>query len=157
VKSLEIVAHCHATEEPERVRQALLNVLPPPIRDAVKIEEEHLEGYYHNPILRMRIAIGEDLALSVLKYIVCQLSDSDRRYLELTLEQRYDRKSNRLFVRLDKQEAYLGSLTLNDGSDTIRVAISFSIARSLEEVRKLIEALCREDHDSSDRSAAPNT
>lgn len=155
VKSVELVAHCHATEDPDRVKQALLNILPPQLRKSVRISEEHLQGYYHNPITRLRIVIEGDAALEVLRYVLCNLSDSDRKYLMLSLEQRYDRKSNRLFLRLDKQEAYLGTIVLSDGSDTVRISVSFSISRSLKDVEALLRTLCGDEDGSA--SGSPST
>ena len=139
VEEIEIVAHCHATEDESKVLKALLNVLPPDLRSLVETRVERLTGYYGNPITRIVIRLRRDHALEALRYIVSNLSEVDRRYLLDSLEQRYDRRSNRLFIRLDKQEAYLGRLALSEGSDTVRISISFSIARSIDEVRRLLE------------------
>jgi len=141
---LDLVTHCHATEDPEKVKKAILNVLPPELRSAVNVSEVVLEGYYGNPIIRMGVVLRGEDAEKAFKYVIRSLSEGDRGYLLLSLEQRYDRKSNKLYLRLDKQEAYLGRLVLNDGSDTIRISASFSIVRSLDEVRKYIEEILRE-------------
>lgn len=152
VEEIEIVVHCHATEDESKVMKALLNVLPPDLRNTVETRIERFTGYYGNPITRIIARVGRDRALDVLKYIVSSLSEVDKRYLLESLEQRYDRRSNRLFLRLDKQEAFLGRLALSDGSDTVRISISFSIARSVDEVRRLLEEVMSLGKDA-DRSA----
>ncbi|NPA97650.1 MAG: hypothetical protein GXO32_08635 [Crenarchaeota archaeon] len=144
IESIEIVAHCHATENPEKVKQAIVNILPPELRGRARIVEQRLTGYFRNPITRLVLVLHRDEAAETLKHILSRLPEHDRRYLLLSLDQRYDRKSNKLFLRLDKQEAYLGNLVLSEGSDTVRVSVSFSIARSAEDVRSLLEALLGE-------------
>jgi len=149
VESLELVTHCHATEDPEKVKQALLNLLPPDLRNRVAVHEQRLSGYFHNPIVRMQIVLHRDEALESFRYVLCRLPEYDRRYLLLSLEQRYDRRANKLFLRVDKQEAYMGRIALNEGSDTIRLSVSFSLVRSIDEVRSLLESLCKGSEDAS--------
>ena len=134
-----ISTHCHATEDLERVKNALLNVIPEDLRSSAKFVVQELKGYYGNPITRISTSFRGENAEKVLKYILSKLPDHDKNYLLYSLEQRYDKKSNKVFIRLNKQEAYLGTLTLYEGSDAIKVVASFSIIRSLDEVRKYLE------------------
>ena len=155
VENLELVAHCHATEDVEKVKRALMNLIPPDVRPRAMISEQRLSGYFHNPITRISVVVLKEDALTTLKYIISRMEPHDRNYLLLSLEQRYDRKSNKLFFRVDKKEAFMGNVVLSDGSDTIRVAVSFSLARSLREVEALIRSLASGEG-NEDRSTNPS-
>lgn len=139
-----ISTHCHATEDLEKVRRALVNVLPPELRSAVKLHTEILHGYYGNPIVKLETRIKGDDAHMVIRYILSLISDGDQRYLLNSLNMRYDAKDNELFIRLDKQEAYLGNIVLYEGNDSIKITVSFSMTRSVDAVREFLERILRE-------------
>jgi len=154
---VEIATHCHATEDLEKVKHAILNLLPEDLRKRIDIKYQELRGYYGNPIIRLNITIRGREALDVAKYILSCLPPHDRRYLIYSIDQRYDKHSNKLYIRLNKQDSYLGTPTLYDGSDVIRVVFSFSIVRSEDEVKRLIESLVEEIESASIESRSTNT
>ncbi len=145
MESIELTTHCHATEDLDKVRKALLNVIPSELRPILQnyVSTETFSGYYGNPITRLRLVVPSNYAEQVLLHILCSLPKFDREYLLTTLEQRYDSRANKLYLRLSKQEAYLGTLSLYDGGDAVRIVVSFSIVRSIDEVRKLLEELVK--------------
>lgn len=154
---VEITTHCHATEDLEKVKYAVLNLLPEELRKGVEIKYQELKGYYGNPIIRLSVTIRGPEALDVAKYILSRLPPHDRRYLIYSIEQRYDKHNNKLYIRLSKQDSYLGTPTLYDGSDVIRVVFSFSITRSEDEVKRLIESLVEEIEGAVAESRSTNT
>ncbi len=137
--------HCHATEDLEKVKKALMNSIPLELRSIADIHSEILHGYHGNPIVKLEVRFKGDDALNVIKYIISMLSDVDRRYLLNSLDIRYNRKDNKLFLRLDKQEAYLGNISLYEGDDSIKVSISFSMIRSIDAVKEFLERMLMED------------
>jgi len=144
VTEITITTHCHATEDIEKVKKAFLNVIPRELHGSTKIDIEVLHGYYGNPITKLKSRFENDEAVQVLKHILSLLSKSDISYLLSSLELRYNKKSNKIYLRLDKQAAYLGRLALYEGDDAIVVEISFSVLKSLEAVKEYINKLYME-------------
>lgn len=121
--SAELTAFAHATEEPDRVKQALLNSLPGDSRGELEgwVTTALLKGYYGNPILVFKLRVEEpEKASVVLRWIIENLPPEDVALLNRTLEQRID-GSGHLYIRLDKQQAFLGRIRVYDGDDVIRV------------------------------------
>jgi len=138
VVEVEISANCHATEDEDKVLSALKNLVSPNIRSAIHVEELSFTGYYGNPIKRFVIKIRGEEAEEVARYVLSSLGDVDREILLSTFESRYDRRSSKLYLRVNKQEAYLGRLRLYDGSDAIRVVVSFAHGKDVPTVKHYI-------------------
>jgi len=140
VTSVYFEAHCHATEDVGKVRAAMLNLIPPSLRGSIKITQERVEGYYGNPIVVMRAAVG-DGAEEVVEYLSNLMSVYDRRELSDTLALRVD-DSNNFYVRVDKQWAYRGEARVADHDDVIKIRISLSSRiRGLVAVREALAQL----------------
>ncbi|MEB3816503.1 MAG: hypothetical protein LRS46_00970 [Desulfurococcales archaeon] len=131
----------HATEDKERVMKALMELFPEDVRESVTVEEEVLEGHYGNPIIKIVARVKGEHARRTLNYILSRLSNVDINAMSNTLEDRVD-KEGTLYFRLSKQEAYLGSLTLYEADDVIRISVHFEGNRSkaLKEYRKILGA-----------------
>uniref|UniRef100_A0A7C2VG21 Exosome protein n=1 Tax=Ignisphaera aggregans TaxID=334771 RepID=A0A7C2VG21_9CREN len=141
VSRVTIQTHSHATEDLDKVMQSILNILPPSLRNNITIERETLRGFYRNPIYRLKVVLGKDQALEFLKNLFKLMNESDKRILISSLDMRYNRKSNEMFIRLSKQDAYQGTVTLYEGDDAIKISIAFAYKRSLNSVRQIIEKL----------------
>ncbi len=126
-----------------KVRKALLNLLPQELR-SVRISEEVLEGHYGNEIRVFNVELRGDEAFKALKHIICSLSQSDRNALLLSLALRLGDVKSHLHLRLDKQEAYLGTITLRDGSDIIKFSVTIDGCRKLDDVKNFLDELIRE-------------
>lgn len=141
VKSLELRAYVHATEERERVLKALRSVLGEEFWSTAVVLEERYEGHYGNPVtvLTVRLPSAEQAA-TALKSILSRLSNGDIAILLQSLEERVDRNGS-LYFRLSKQDAYLGRLILYEADDVIRVSIGFQGRRrkALEEYLRVLE------------------
>ena len=132
--------YVHATEEKDRVMKALMNVFPRELWGDVEVREEKYEGHYGNPIIVLEAGISDpQKALQAFKNIVNRLDEADRRYLLASLEERVD-KNGTLYIRLSKQQAYLGSLRVFEADDVVRVAVAFQGSRrkALKEYHELI-------------------
>lgn len=144
ISKVIITTHCHATEDLEKVKQAMLNILNPDLRNKINIEQETLYGYHRNPITRLKIVLEENDALEFLKYLMKSMSEGDKQLIVTSIEMRYNKKANEIFIRLNKQDAYLGIISVYDGDDAIKISISFSMLRSVEAIRNFLENLVRE-------------
>ncbi|MEL9939431.1 MAG: RNA-binding domain-containing protein [Ignisphaera sp.] len=132
---------CHATEDCDKVKQALLNLIPQDIASSAQILADTMKGFYGNTITRFELRAHGNDAQKVLEHIAKLLSESDRRYIISSLEIRYDRKSNKVFIRIDKQSAYLKTPFVSEGDDVVKIVLSFSMLRSLDSVREVLEEI----------------
>jgi RNA binding exosome subunit len=108
---VEIEAYAHATENPSKVEEAIKNILFEAIRDKIKLEKTTLRGHYGNPIIVYRGAmenVSEELLLNLIK----RMSPEDRVSPKASLDIHLG-KHNVLYLRFNKQEAYLGRLKLD--------------------------------------------
>jgi len=141
IRSMEIRVFVHATEDKDRVLQALEELLPEDVFDEVEIIEESYHGHYGNPITVLTIKIRDPRkAEATLNYILSRLSQGDRAVLASSLEDRVD-KEGTLYFRLSKQDAYLGRLVVYEADDVVRVSVNFTGKRrdAIREYRERLE------------------
>ena len=121
VDRIDVETHAHATEDYDRVIEALVNLLGSTVIKL--IETNSLRGHYNNPIkvfkltLRSRNCSNDNL----IKSIASKISDDDKRLLKISLNSRIN--GNKLYLRFDKQKLYLNTISLSDGDDVVRVII----------------------------------
>ena len=133
VEKLIIQVLCYATEDPKKVLKAVENVLGADAAKKTSMSSERLEGYYGDPITLMRIfLLDRELCEKVLLRILSNLSNSEREELWRD-RSKLGRHGGKLYIRLDKQEAFLGRIRLSD-KDPIRM---------VAELRGNVEALRR--------------
>jgi RNA binding exosome subunit len=116
----------HATEEPSRVLKALFSLIPQNYRSKLEVKEEAVRGYFKNPIIIYRAKLSrrqeaEEMFSSIAKDVV----DDDKVRLGKEIEHRVD-DSGKLFLRLDKQAAYAGAISVHQDDDTIKLVVRFS-------------------------------
>jgi len=141
IRSMEIRVYVHATEDKDKVLEALEELLPEDVFDEVEILEESYHGHYGNPITVLTIRIRDPKkAEATLDYILSRLSKGDRAILASSLEDRVD-KEGTLYFRLSKQDAYLGRLVVYEADDVVRISVSFTGKRrdALREYSKKLE------------------
>ncbi len=120
--SAKISTIIHATEEHEKVAQAIRNLSPDNMSMGSTVNRA--KGHHGNEIVTMVFTIRnvknvEDL----LQKIWNSLSQLDRTEIYSTLSSRID-NTGTIFLRIDKQEALKGRIRLQD-TDPIKIAISF--------------------------------
>lgn len=141
VKSIELRTYVHATEERERVLQALKFILGGEEWRDSELLEERYEGHYGNPVTVLTVRVEDPgRATRILHSIVSRLPRPDALILLDTLEERVDGAGN-LYFRLSKQDAYLGKLALYEADDVVRVTVGYQgrRGRALEEYRGILE------------------
>ncbi|MFW9961945.1 MAG: RNA-binding domain-containing protein [Candidatus Sifarchaeia archaeon] len=123
VAIIETRAFSRATEVPDRVVTAILNLYPEKYRHLLEFDSTKVEGHSGNEILIiesfLRDKAGCDAALS---YIFGKLDERDRSRLLNSLERRLDEHCL-FFIRIDKQAAFLNNLALAKGPDVISVQV----------------------------------
>jgi len=116
-----------ATEDPEKVRSALKLLLPPPgqlaKKDSITVHETVTTGYHDNSIIVMEAELKQNKDCQyVVDLIREHLGPVGISQLAAELPQRVDYDCN-LYIRFNKQEAYLGKLMTTIKSDSILVRI----------------------------------
>ena len=150
--AVEYAVLVHATEDFDKVIRAIENLMPPRLRERKKLEVEETYGHYDNPIRVVKVSFrNPEHANQVFDWIWSRLSEDDRASLIRNLELHLDNKL-RLYMRLDKQDAFLGSAKLSPGDDVIKVVFTFRgskeavkgflLSHGFEGVRSAQETLC---------------
>ena len=123
--SVEYVVLIHATEDFNKVIKAVENLMPSNLRERKKVEVEETCGHYENPIRIARVSFrNPEYAIQAFSWIWTRLSAEDKARLIRDLNLHLDDKP-KLYMRLDKQEAFLGHLRLSTGDDVVKVVFSF--------------------------------
>jgi RNA binding exosome subunit len=141
--SAKISAIVHATEDVDRVLQALSRVFPQGSLPS-KAETRRFNGHYGNEIRIVDLSIRGATARSFLKYLWKNLASFDRALILDTLDKHLD-PSGGLHLRLDKEEAFRGILRMKD-QDPIKIHLSFrkEIKSNLDlnqGIKQLLESL----------------
>ncbi|MEM1655339.1 MAG: RNA-binding domain-containing protein [Nitrososphaerota archaeon] len=140
IEKLIIQVLCHATEDREKVLRAVGNVLSG-AADKISVSSETLKGYYGDPVTIMRIyLLDENACEEVFLRILSSLSGLERE--ELWSERaKKGKHGGKLYIRLDKQEAFLGRIRQSD-KDPIRIVVE--VRGSMDALRKRLEERLRE-------------
>ena len=113
----------HATEDPAKVQTAVKNTLPETLTENLVFEKTALTGHYGNPITICEAKLTNRTALTqALEKIGSQLNSLDKEQLCSEMQQHIEKRN--LYLRFDKQSAYLGSLKLGT-VDPIHFKIHF--------------------------------
>ena len=125
VHSVEISTIAHATDDLEKVQTALNHILPDSLLGRQVFTRRYMEGHHGNPIVTFEAKLTKpNDVMEFIEHFLKQLSRSERLRVERDLDLHSDEDGN-LFIRLDKQRAYLGAVELAD-EDPIRVRLKFS-------------------------------
>jgi len=120
---IDIRVFAHATEDTEKVLSAVHNVFPTELVDKVVFKKTSLTGHYRNPLILFETRVKEkDAVKAVFEKLASGLGSLDKELLNKEIKQRLD-KGN-LYIRLDKQSAYLNELKLCS-TDPIRFRIHY--------------------------------
>jgi RNA binding exosome subunit len=134
---VDVRVFAHATEDSERVLRAVRNILPSESADSVTFKKTALTGHHGNSITLFEARIkNKRVSRAFLEKLASGLSMVDKEALSSEIAQHLE--SGNLYVRLDKQSAYLGEFRLGS-TDTIHLRMHFR-KPSTEEV----VGICRE-------------
>jgi RNA binding exosome subunit len=127
----------HATEDVDKVMEAVQNVLPSDHTENISFKRSNLEGHYGNPITFFDARIKDkETVRALVENLSANLSSLDKDELGRTINRCVEKGS--LYIRLDKQAALKGK-TKFATSDPIRIRIRFRKNKT-EDVIKI----CRE-------------
>jgi len=120
---VDVRVFAHATEDLERVLKAVRNILPAESADTVTFKRTALTGHHGNPITLFEARIkNKKAARMLLEKLASNLAMVDKEALNSEIAQHVE--SGNLFIRLDKQSAYLGEFRLGS-PDPIHVRMHF--------------------------------
>ena len=123
--SLHARALCHATEVLDRVKQSVTNTV-----GDVDLETKRTAGHHGNDIL---VVEAHSTDSRNVKHLFDLLSAEDRELMVSTIDRRLDDSCN-LFLRVDKQAAYEGRVTLGASEDSIALRLKVSAFPAKPEV-----------------------
>lgn len=140
IKGISLSTLAHATEDPARVKDAMLNMVPESFRGTCQINSVNAKGHYGNPILVLTLEIQDkQRAKEIVDYIVRLLPVGDRIRIRDQINTYYDGRST-LFLRVDKQTAFLGTPRLSLSNDVIRIKIGIIVRKGdLTSVLKIFD------------------
>lgn len=134
---VNIRVFAHATEDQEKVVQAVRNILPVELGESAVFRKTDLTGHHGNPITLIEAElIDREKLLSVLEKIGAGLTSLDKEALNTEMELHLE-KGN-LYLRFDKQRAFLGEPRFSS-NDPIHFRVHFRNKTSDE-----IVAICKE-------------
>ncbi len=127
----------HATEDLDKVVEAVQRVLPGEYMDDIVFKKANLKGHYGNPITLFETRIKKkEIIKAFVENLSSRLDELDKEMLRREIDLHVEKGS--LYVRLDKQAALQGELKLCT-VDPIRVRIRFRKTK-IEDIVKT----CRE-------------
>lgn len=113
----------HATEDPEKVQTAIRNTLPEQLSANITFTQTSLTGHHGNPIVIYEAELADKQALpAALEKIAAALSPLDKEQLSGEMKQHIEKRN--LYLRFDKQNAFLGTLKMSS-NDPIHFKIHF--------------------------------
>lgn len=130
---IDVRAFTHATEDQEKVLKAIHNTLPAELIDKIIFKEKRLTGHHGNPIILFETKIKKDAVNAVFEKLSSRLERLDKELLAYEIKRHLDRGN--LYIRLDKQSAFLNELRIGS-VDPIHLSIHFR-KRSPEEIIKV--------------------
>ena len=120
---VDIRVFAHATEELEKVIKSVQNILPPDLVDTLAINKTELTGHHGNPIILLEARIkNRRMAQAFLGKLASSLRLVDKETLGNEIDSHLE--NGNLYVRLDKQAAYLGEFKLGS-TDSLHMRMHF--------------------------------
>jgi hypothetical protein len=120
---IDIRVFAHATENQTKVETATKNLFPPELTQDLVFQKTALTGHHSNPIVMITARLTDRKLLpAALEKLGERLSSLDKEQLQNDIKLHLE-KGN-LFLRFDKQAAYLGQPKFTQ-SDPIHVKVHF--------------------------------
>ena len=138
---IDIRVFAHATEDPTKVQTAVQNLLPEELAQTLVFEKTECTGHHGNPIILFTAKLEDKKLLpKAMEKVGAELGILDKEELQQNLKLHVE-KGN-LYLRFDKQSAFLGALKFSQ-TDPIHLKIHFKnkTAQQIEEFSKQIGLL----------------
>ena len=128
---MDIRVFAHATEDTDKVQTAVRNLLPKELAETLVFQTASLTGHYGNPITLLSTKLTDKKLLpAALEKIGSGLNSLDKE--ELSRDIKLHLEKGNLYLRFDKQSAYLGTIRFTQ-NDPIHFKIHFK-NKSHEEI-----------------------
>lgn len=138
VAYINIEFFAHATEDLEKVMEAVKNILPTNRVEEIDFKKNSLKGHHGNPIVFFEAKIeGKELVKAVVDSVFSRLSVLDKEMLRREIKLHVEKGS--LYLRLDKQSAFQGVVKLCT-ADPIHLRIRFRKGK-IDDILKICEEL----------------
>ncbi len=138
VAYIDVRFSVHATEDLDKVINAVHKVLPADHIDDIAFRKKALRGHYGNPITLFDTRMKKKRIVEALvDHLFSSLNEQDKESLLREIDQHVE--EGNLYIRLDKQAAFQGEMRLCT-SDPIRVRIRFRKKR-IEDIVKICQEL----------------
>ena len=133
VQNLEITTLVHATEDPEKVIDAVSNLFPENV-EAPLCEEVKFTGVFGDALVMLKWTLkNRRPATETFNNVLLGLNGLDLQQVLDSLAARIDENKN-LYMRLDKQKAALGVIRL-DTHDSIRIKARLLVLHKADPVK----------------------
>ena len=150
INNITISAISHATEDEDKVLEAMMYFLP---EDVINNDEDSdinintidSEGCFGNPIYIHEILINNNkINKNIFKHIIQLIKSSENNINKLKNDIDLRIEKSKIYLRFDKQRAYLKECKLVDGDDVIRIIINFKIYIPKNKEKKVKEIILNE-------------
>ncbi len=121
---VRLTTFIQATEDEDKVLDAIATFIPEEIdEDDIIFDIDETKGFFGNPIKVVNVEIKRSKAVrQFLEHFKELLSEDDKRYITENLDEKVDDEGT-LYVRFNKQKAYLGDVEIDEGPDVIQVRV----------------------------------
>ncbi len=121
---VRLTTFIHATEDEDKVLEAVGLFIPDDIdEEDVVFDMDETTGFFGNPIKVVNVEIKRSKAVrAFLRHLKELLDESSRRYILENLDEKID-DDGTLYIRFNKQKAYIGEIEIDEGGDVIQVRI----------------------------------
>ncbi len=129
-RSVVVGTLAHATEDEQRVLEALRTLLP----DEVEVRRSKLRGHHGNPIVGFEARVGRRRFLHEFwRGLMAKLRAEELKKLERIAPERIGGDCC-LYLRFDKQLAHSGELALTESGDAIHLKLKVAAYPARREV-----------------------
>jgi RNA binding exosome subunit len=138
VAYVDIRVFSHATEDEDKVLEAVRKILPTDFQKDIEFEKHNLHGHYGNPITFFETRVqNKEVLKAIVENLSSHLSTLDKETLRSRISE-YTEKGS-LFIRLDKQAAFQREFRLEQ-VDPIRIHLRFKKEKT-EDITEICRAL----------------
>ncbi len=143
ISKFSLSALVHATENESKVRKAINTLFSSPLMPKNLITSQLIRGHYRNPITILNMTVvNNDKLDKLLEYLLLNLKENDKKLLYNNISLYYHK--NTFYLRLDKQSAAKGILSLNQ-VDSIKVQFTFRYSSKHKDIGLILKRLLRNE------------
>ena len=122
IERINIYATVHSTEDPEKVAEAIATLIP----FEFEVQVSKAEGHFGNPLEFLEVEIKKQKEIKeFLDFFIKRIEKRQKEDILRELDLRVD-ENGMLHLRVDKQQAYLGKISLISHGDGIVVRIKIT-------------------------------